>query len=414
MKITELVSLIEARRNPQLNPRQPKGHNAALQWLEQYDDIDKRSDLDKIGITMTSLPKLGVNPRSRYNTPLGIYFYPAKYYLDLKHKTWNLDFQDDAPYIQIIKLPEPILDISRVDEYQYDEWIHKLTRENAYKLARICGFDSVDTYRQYVFTLDRRSGESRIDSPGGRLWFITWKLANEKLQNLPGSESAKSSSVLWNTIWRTLGIATIVDYGDKIIHENEPTQGVVLETNKVELLTRISNYKISSKGASELEGDWKSGLLSSVDYISELIKRRDTVHMMRFARFSRRRIPRFEYYLLKYGKTGEIVEYARDHFEERGWPEAETKIAEGSLMDLLEYTMFTRRILPGTEHRIFQYPANAYAIAKRLNMKLPDWAIANLIKKDLHYAYQYYDHVEKPGNPDIPPFKEWVENYAYK
>lgn len=412
MKITELLSLIEARRNPQLNPRQPSGHNAAVQWLENYDDIDKPGDLSKLGITMTNLPKLGVNPSSRYNTPLGIYFYPAKYYLDKKRQTHNLEFQDDAPYIQIIKLPEPILDISRVQEYQYDEWIVKLFK-NADKISRICGFDSVDTYKNYVRTLDRRAGESRIDSPGGRLWFITWKLANERI-NDPDSASAKSSSILWNTIWRTLGVATIVDYGDKIIHENEPTQGVVLETNKVELLTRISNYKISSKEVSGLEGDWKKGVLSSTDYMRELIKRRDTMHMMRFARFIKRRVPRFEYYLLKYGKTGEIVEYDRDHFGERGWPEAETKIASGPLSDLLEYTMFTRRILPGTEHRLFEYPANAYTIAKRFNMKLPDWAIADLIKKDLHYAYQYYEHVEKPGNPDIPPFKEWVANYANK
>jgi len=73
------------------------GHAAALAFL-----ADK--DLSRYAVTMTELPKVGVNPRSKYNTPVGIYFYPADYYFDTIKKDETLPFQHSAKYINIIEL----------------------------------------------------------------------------------------------------------------------------------------------------------------------------------------------------------------------------------------------------------------------------------------------------------------------
>ena len=121
-------NIVEARRNPEQNPRQETGHTGAVLTLRQLES--EGYNLRNIGISMTMIDKIGVNPRSTYNTPNGVYFYPADYYLSLKGKRLadTLPFQDDAPHIQIFRFPEPVLslDTYTIDDYHRD--ITKLTK----------------------------------------------------------------------------------------------------------------------------------------------------------------------------------------------------------------------------------------------------------------------------------------------
>ena len=64
--------IYEARSNPGQNAKL-SGHPAAVKFLQG-------KDLNRYGVSMTSIPKLGINPGSNYNTPVGIYFYPAEFY----------------------------------------------------------------------------------------------------------------------------------------------------------------------------------------------------------------------------------------------------------------------------------------------------------------------------------------------
>ena len=57
--------LFEARSHPELNP-----HVGAWDYLEKYQD-----DKD-VYISFTAIDKIGINPQSHYNTPVGIYCYP--------------------------------------------------------------------------------------------------------------------------------------------------------------------------------------------------------------------------------------------------------------------------------------------------------------------------------------------------
>lgn len=80
MKITDLNSpnlqqILELRRSEQERARVPEkaselGHPAAVAFLEN-------KDRKRYAVTMTEIPKVGVNPSSGYNTPLGIYFLPS-------------------------------------------------------------------------------------------------------------------------------------------------------------------------------------------------------------------------------------------------------------------------------------------------------------------------------------------------
>jgi hypothetical protein len=115
-----IYELIEARRSPELNVGR-EGHAAAVSFIKSLPE-------GTYGVTMTELPKLGINPNSRYNTPIGVYFYPADEYVRVKGKGAGskLDFVDDAAYIQVFEMSGNILDIANVSAGLYDNLVKQL------------------------------------------------------------------------------------------------------------------------------------------------------------------------------------------------------------------------------------------------------------------------------------------------
>ena len=73
MKISDTLS--EARKNPGQNPK--TSINAIIQ--KAYDETtDMVTPTTKnLFVSFTTVDKLGINPQSHYDTPLGIYSYPA-------------------------------------------------------------------------------------------------------------------------------------------------------------------------------------------------------------------------------------------------------------------------------------------------------------------------------------------------
>jgi hypothetical protein len=96
----------ELRKNPELNPH-----------IGAWDYVDKYKDDDDVYISFTEIDKIGINPRSKYNTPVGIYTYPLKQFYKLYLKpALNLDnirnrdtvgqyapFAGNAKYINFIR-----------------------------------------------------------------------------------------------------------------------------------------------------------------------------------------------------------------------------------------------------------------------------------------------------------------------
>jgi len=80
------ISIEEKRRNPDQNP-----HIGAWDYLLRYKD-----DPD-VYISFTEIDKIGINPLSKYNTPVGVYAYPLREfyetYVNIKWKDLE-DFAD--------------------------------------------------------------------------------------------------------------------------------------------------------------------------------------------------------------------------------------------------------------------------------------------------------------------------------
>ena len=67
MKKYKPYKIQELRKNPEQNP-----HIGAWDYVQKY-----KNDPD-VYISFTEIDKIGLNPQSKYNTPLGIYTYPLK------------------------------------------------------------------------------------------------------------------------------------------------------------------------------------------------------------------------------------------------------------------------------------------------------------------------------------------------
>jgi hypothetical protein len=71
----------ELRKNPEMNPH-----------IGAWDYVDKYKDDDDVYISFTEIDKIGINPQSKFNTPVGIYTYPLKQFYKLYLKpALNLD-----------------------------------------------------------------------------------------------------------------------------------------------------------------------------------------------------------------------------------------------------------------------------------------------------------------------------------
>jgi hypothetical protein len=217
----------EARKNPDQNPK--VSVNARL--LDYYSNAKTLGYNRKNAfVSFTEIDKLGINPKSSYNTPLGIYAYPMSYVLDSvgSHHTMDLlPFSGDTPYANMFSLKgsvsSNIIIAENFSDNDLDKYYQKL-----YKL-----------YKAYIPQLGDFINTSFDNAkiPGwaaGRLWYVTKELAE--------TISKGSAPKIWNAIFRKLGIDAFIDDTNlAIIHSNEPTQMVVFNPRIIKDVKRVYN-----------------------------------------------------------------------------------------------------------------------------------------------------------------------------
>ena len=193
--------LLEARKNPELNPK--ISTNAVLHaFVEKFGTTSF--------ISFTSVDKLGINPRSDYDTPLGIYAYPGIYAAKLigEHRPASaLPFAGSAKFATLFTASNGIVDLGEFTEADYKKVIGDLKKAYPKNSKQVVAADKWATDNAFVRT------------PGGRFWALTMQFASYIRGN--------STPVTWNQVFRAIGINGCVDSkGQGIIHSNEPTQAV--------------------------------------------------------------------------------------------------------------------------------------------------------------------------------------------
>jgi hypothetical protein len=171
---------------------------------------------ENLVVTFTAIDKVGINPKSGYDTPLGIYFYPIDYVIE---KRMNVPFAKEQPYLNVCEFTRP------------EKILHMTSDVNNQK-----GLDLLNVFakEEVDLAIERLENNYELRSNYSKLWLVTREIAKKRaiftsdsLDVYYGGEEKTNEAVLWNANLRKCGIDGFVDHNTKTIHENEPTQGVV-------------------------------------------------------------------------------------------------------------------------------------------------------------------------------------------
>jgi hypothetical protein len=216
MRVADIIT--EARSHPDQNEKHWNSQGELESWFHRSGLQHKFKEQESWGVSMTMLPKLGINPGQGVSedTPKGIYFYPLSYMIPwMYHNRKELPWGNNFPYIQL---------------FQYDN-SHQMTRQTKVDPAQLKA-----ALRQYcpeeVINEVIEDGTYNNDP----YWFIYNCLVQV-------SKNDESTIVRWNKVLRDLGFTSVMDDGAGWIAHNERTQGVILDPRIIKQVKTFDNYR---------------------------------------------------------------------------------------------------------------------------------------------------------------------------
>ena len=203
------------------------------------DALRPYADQDDVFVSFSDIPKLGINPRTEYNTPAGIYSYPLRQmWPSIKSNT--IPYAGERQYALVLQ-PRSSDGIVNVATYTSGEFSRHMNLLEQKVIPKIAG-PGVDLDRFQDF-FDEAKRESKLQTPAGWLWNITRRLASMWARDFNGPKP----TIGWNAIMRALDITGVVDWqGSGLIHPNEPTQAVWFSANSLKLLSIARNIRKGS------------------------------------------------------------------------------------------------------------------------------------------------------------------------
>jgi hypothetical protein len=252
MRYREFVT--ELRKNPDQNPKVTVNSEIYQAIDKAGETADTIADIRNLFVTFTSIDKLGINPRSNYHTPLGIYSYPAtyirKYISDGSMR--SLPFAGHSKYATIFKAKGNIINLVNISESEVNLYFKKIKLYMKNKSGKDWKTvsDEIDAIIDKSMSNDSYEGVDlwmmpsepiKYSSfPGARLWYVTREVSSMIASDKPRG-TVPANSLAWNNLFRSIGITGCVDAGIGIIHSNEPTQAVFFDIGAVTVIKQVNN-----------------------------------------------------------------------------------------------------------------------------------------------------------------------------
>lgn len=199
-------------------------------------------------ITFHEVNKVGINPQTPYNTPIGIYAYPLTSTLVRQIEEGTVPFASDARYISILE-PKPetnILSIS--NEPGLNEFVKLFSQETVDRFNLQGGALEKD-----VMSIDKAVQEMGVPLPSYPRWRAIFSGAADlynmkakrksdfaKLWNVTWHASNKEPST-WNALLRYLGFDAVYDSNSGIIDRREKQQAVFLSKSALSIVATMPN-----------------------------------------------------------------------------------------------------------------------------------------------------------------------------
>lgn len=196
--------------------------------------------------TMTDVAKVGLNPKTNFKTPAGVYFYP----LDQDHCEMLLEnqlpFASDRKYCGLVKLNwsnKKKWLIFGSNQDNQDAPAYKRVEDYIKNKMSRSEFDvlkyRVDTHGK------NQNGKNGID---GLIFDLTY-FASLTYKINQGSKA----TIAWAKLLRELGYIGLYDYGSGVIHPSEQTQLVCLEPSAYQTFRVYETKDIRRGSADEKE-----------------------------------------------------------------------------------------------------------------------------------------------------------------
>lgn len=354
MRLRELYELdiIEARSKPDQNPK-----------VSAYEKLLPYKDDPDIYITFTTLNKAGINPKSAFNTPNGVYTFPLAltwqmYEVD-DYKNFNQypNFVQDRPYIQVLKYTGHgrqliISSNPHTSNYTDDDLTNDLaTLQKKYHIDD----SEMNRNKESATHFQGYYDEVPTQGPAAILWTITRTIAYGELYKRKKSKkgydydddtSNPATRVTndWASVFRSLGIQLIVDEFHAVIHEAEPCQAVFFSSKAFKhidtaLVTRKQENRPKSKSI-------------NIQHVIDYTERNG-------------RDAKLEQYLLKDANIDDCFTYWNNVLELQRWPDFEVRILnESNQLVFREYVGHVQERCPEIEPEILKrmpFSSNRYS-----------------------------------------------------
>lgn len=184
--------------------------NRSKNALSQLREIYKTNrNKQQLFVTFTIHEKFGINPKSSFNTPIGIYAYPLKYVIDVD---MDVPYAKTCPYIWV---------------FQAKDFLNLQSSFNSKIKNRI--IDDLDD-RQIDIDDTLEMSSSNIDTYIGLKKSLILHTSNDK----------NNPNVIFRTILVSSGVNGILDDGSGTIHKNEPTQAAFFDVTKLKIISLIT------------------------------------------------------------------------------------------------------------------------------------------------------------------------------
>jgi hypothetical protein len=228
-------TLLEARSNPDLNPK-VSSYMVLRDYYRQ--------------VSFTKIPKLGVNPQTKFNTPLGIYAYPLReaweFYKANRKFGQALSkifpYAADSPYMYLFRV-KPGANICEMSEFNDTD-----LRKAVLILKKIYE-EEVDSQFDFHEFYSSAKKDAKEASPimyfwNATRWLSQWIYNTRKRTEINRniSEINKPEAIIWNRILRATGYDGFNDNSaEGYIHPNERLQAVILNPAQIEIVKAVEN-----------------------------------------------------------------------------------------------------------------------------------------------------------------------------
>lgn len=250
IKLRDII--FELRRNPELNPK-----------ISALDALKKYKDDDSYFITFTTIEKVGLNPRSPFSTPVGLYAYKLKdVYDELESK--NYLFGVDRPFVNVIQLTTSrVLDLENYSNKSTD----------LQKLRKIYESENGKSFDDVLKEFEDNNHLLYPVNTDGKYVYGLMNFISQKIEGRTGP--VKKSMVYFNQLIRKMGYDVVIDRTGTV-HLLQPSQAVFLVPSAYKFVEKIINKTYTKNEPVSASNYWYVGMNPTVDNV--ILKKEDGVY----------------------------------------------------------------------------------------------------------------------------------------